>query len=167
MRPSRISMETLQEWGKPSGWKRKTGTSRRLSSTMTASACSSWSLVTMRTVSDMVGSPRVRVRWRAGTGVPALHHYLLLWRRGLVRLGDDVVNHGVGVHVDLDPQEVERLRLRRAVRAGAHLRLRVVGGRQALAHLGVQVAGEEDGLGELQRKRQIRVHDRVLESRVG
>src|ERR1044071_9458270 len=120
---------------------------------MTASACSSWSLVTIRTVSGMVSTPESEGRNR-GPCPPSA------W------LGDDVVDHGVGVHVNLDAQQVERLGLRRAVRAGAQLRLGVVAPGEALADLGVEVAGEQDGLGQLERQRQIRMHDRFLLSEV-
>src|SRR5919205_4372432 len=48
------------------------------------------------------------------------------WLRDSDCLGDDVVHDDVGVHVDLDAEDVERVGPRLALRAGAQLRLGVV-----------------------------------------
>src|SRR3954453_8776334 len=106
MRPSSMSIETLHARGKSSGWKRKAGTSRLFNSSMTASACSSWSLVTISTVSGIVHTPkRWRREWRAGTGScsPSLRRVVT---KDPAASGDDVVDDEVGVHVDLDAEDV-------------------------------------------------------------
>src|SRR4051812_16870776 len=73
---------------------------------------------------------------------------------GLDCLGDDVVDDDVGVHVDLDAEDVERVGPRLALRAGAQLRLGVIPAGQAVAHLSVEVARQQYWLGELERQGQ-------------
>ena len=80
----------------------------------------------------------------AGTAVPAPIGWPLTWRRGSALLGDDVVDHDVGVHVDLNGAEsVERLASLARARERAHLG----------ADLGVEVVQQLDWLGELERQR--------------
>jgi len=65
--------------------------------------------------------------------------------------------------VDLDAEQVERLGPGAAVRVRAQLCLRVVLVGEALADLAVEVTGEQDGLGQLEGKRQVGgMHDGFL-----